>query len=79
MSSDMHNLYVAIGSGNALRSNYNLQMIPGENYAFGRCEMIIYSEKKPTARGSHGCLARANLYMDQPYLKHTLASSNESL
>ena len=37
MQSDMYNLYPAIGAVNALRQNYNFQMLPGEEPDFGSC------------------------------------------
>lgn len=41
MQADMFNLYPAIGAVNALRSNYNFTMLPGEASDFGSCEMKI--------------------------------------
>ena len=41
MQSDMYNLYPAIGAVNALRQNYNFQMLPGEEPDFGSCGMKI--------------------------------------
>ena len=41
MQADMYNLYPAIGAVNALRQNYNFQMLPGKKPDFGSCEMKI--------------------------------------
>jgi len=54
MFSDMYNLYAAIGSVNALRSNYNFQILPGEEPDFGSCEMIIDNKKAQQPEASRG-------------------------
>lgn len=46
MQADMFNLYPAIGAVNALRSNYNFTMLPGEASDFGSCEMKIENKKQ---------------------------------
>ena len=62
MQSDMYNLYPAIGAVNALRQNYNFQMLPGEEPDFGSCGMKIAdrrAEPPIRARGqiaSGGCV-----------------------
>ncbi len=61
MQADMFNLYAAIGSVNALRSNYNFQMITGEKSDFGSCEMIIDSKKAQPPEIARGRIARAYL------------------
>lgn len=45
MQADLYNLYPAIGAVNALRQNYNFQMLPGEKPDFGSCEMKIADRK----------------------------------
>lgn len=79
MQADMFNLYAAIGSVNALRSNYNFQMIPGEQSDFGSCEMIIDSRKAQPPEIARGKIARAYLYMDQTYSKYSMSKQQKKL
>jgi len=79
MFSDMYNLYAAIGSVNALRSNYNFQMLPGEESGFGSCEMAIHNEKAQPPEASRGRIARAYLYMDQVYTKYSMSKQQRKL
>jgi deoxyribonuclease-1 len=79
MQADMFNLYAAIGSVNALRSNYNFQMITGEKSDFGSCEMIIDNKKAQPPEIARGRIARAYLYMDQAYSKFTLSKQQMRL
>lgn len=52
MQSDLYNLYPAIGAVNAMRSNYNFTMLPGDKSDFGSCEMKISHRKaEPPLRG----------------------------
>lgn len=79
MQADMYNLYAAIGSVNALRSNYNFQMLPGEQSDFGSCEMIIDNRKAQPPVDSKGRIARAYLYMDQAYSKYSMSKTQKQL
>jgi deoxyribonuclease-1 len=79
MQADMYNLYAAIGSVNALRSNYNFQMLPGEQSDFGSCEMIIDNRKAQPPVDSRGRIARAYLYMDQAYSKYSMSKAQKQL
>ncbi|MGR5187318.1 endonuclease [Photobacterium damselae] len=67
MQSDMYNLFPAIGSVNALRSNYNFTLLPHEQNDFGRCAMKIAGRKAEPPKGARGRIARAYLYMDKTY------------
>ena len=79
MQADMFNLYAAIGSVNALRSNYNFQMVPGEKSDFGSCEMIIDSRKAQPPEAARGRIARAYLYMDQAYNNYSVSKQQKQL
>ena len=52
MQADMYNLYPAIGSVNASRSNYNFVMLADMDNSFGSCEFKIANKK-----ASHQSLA----------------------
>ena len=41
MEADLYNLQPAIGEVNGLRSNYSMEMIPGEKREFGACDVEI--------------------------------------
>ncbi len=45
MQADMYNLFPAIGAVNAMRSNYNFQMLPHVQSEFGSCPMKIENKK----------------------------------
>ena len=79
MQADMYNLYAAIGSVNALRSNYNFQMIPSESSDFGSCEMIIHKRKAQPPEQARGRIARTYLYMDQVYSKYSMSKQQRKL
>ena len=67
MQADMYNLYPAIGAVNALRQNYNFQMLPGEKPDFGSCEMKIADRKAEPPIRSRGQIARTYKYMADAY------------
>ena len=62
-----YNLFPAVGAVNAVRSNYNYEMLPDAPYAFGTCEMKIENRKAEPPERSRGEIARAMLYMEQTY------------
>ena len=67
MQADLYNLVPANGQVNALRSNYNYAVIPGEPRRFGNCDMEIKNKKaepKPEIRGD---IVRIYLYMNDAY------------
>jgi len=77
MESDMHNLWPAIGELNAIRSNFEYDIIPEEARNYGKCdfEVMYYNsrfdefsinmiEPPPAARG---IIARAYKYMMNTY------------
>ena len=67
MQADMYNLYPAIGAVNAARSNYNYQMLPGEQPDFGSCEMKIADRKAEPPVRARGQIARSAKYMAETY------------
>ena len=68
MQADLYNLYPAIGAVNAMRSNYNFQLLdPDYPSTFGTCTMKIDGKKvEPPAR-SRGVIARTYQYMESVY------------
>ena len=67
MQSDMYNLYPAIGAVNALRQNYNFQMLPGEEPDFGSCGMKIADRRAEPPIRARGQIARTYKYMADAY------------
>ena len=47
MQADMYNLFPAVGAVNAIRSNYNYELLPGVPNTFGTCEMKIDGRALP--------------------------------
>ncbi|MDO5538174.1 MAG: endonuclease, partial [Desulfovibrionaceae bacterium] len=68
MQSDMYNLYPAIGSVNAMRSNFNFQML-GDSVpsTFGSCEMKIDGRRAEPPARARGAIARTYKYMADAY------------
>jgi len=79
MQADMFNLYPAIGSVNALRSNYNFTMLPGTANSFGSCAMKIENRKAEPPIGARGKIARAYLYMDEAYNRYSMSKKQVQL
>jgi deoxyribonuclease-1 len=80
MESDLYNLQPAIGEVNGLRSNYSMEMIPGEKREFGDCDVEIENHKVEPRPEIRGDIARTYLYMNQAYPgKGILSRSNQKL
>lgn len=79
MQADMYNLYPAIGAVNAMRSNFNFQMLPGEESSFGRCEMKIADRKAEPPARARGQIARSYLYMQDAYPQYRMSRQQEQL
>ena len=79
MYSDMYNLFPAIGSVNALRSNYNCSEGLGDNSSLGGCDMKIKARKAEPPNSVKGIIARTYLYMDKVYTKYRIGSSNKKM
>ena len=67
MQADMYNLFPAVGAVNAIRSNYNYELLPGVPNTFGTCEMKIDGRRAEPPERSRGEIARAMLYMEGAY------------
>jgi len=79
MQSDLYNLYPAIGSVNAMRSNYNFQMLPNVESDFGRCEVKVDKRKvEPPAR-ARGQIARTYQYMEKAYPRYKMSQQQSKL
>lgn len=79
MQADMYNLYPAIGAVNAMRSNFNFQMLPGEESSFGRCEMKIVDRKAEPPARARGQIARTYFYMQDAYPQYRMSRQQEQL
>ncbi len=79
MQSDLYNLFPAIGAVNAMRSNYNFTMLPGEQSDFGTCSMIIDSKKAEPPVRARGRIARTYMYMDQSYSRYSMSKAQRKL
>jgi len=79
MQADLYNLYPAIGSVNALRSNYHFTLLPGEESDFGSCQMKIANRKAEPPIAARGRIARTYLYMEQTYDRYTMSKDQRKL
>ncbi|MFT6927088.1 MAG: deoxyribonuclease-1 [Psychromonas sp.] len=79
MQADMFNLYPAIGAVNALRSNYNFTMLPGEASDFGSCKMKIENRKTEPPEAARGRIARTYMYMEQTYPRYNMSKQQRKL
>jgi deoxyribonuclease-1 len=74
MQSDMYNLVPAIGSINALRSNYSYAEIPWEEREFWTCDMEIQDSKAEPREEIRWDVARTYFYMNTVYPGHSIIS-----
>lgn len=79
MQSDMYNLFPAIGSVNAKRSNYNFVASVDSENSFGSCAMRIESRKAEPPEISRGRIARTYLYMDSTYSRYRMGRAQKQL
>lgn len=80
MASDMYNLFPAIGSVNALRSNHNFAILDDNIRSnFGSCDIRIYNKKAQPPKEARGRIARAYLYMENTYSRYQMSSSQRKL
>lgn len=79
MQSDLYNLFPAIGSVNAMRSNYNFAMLPHERSDFGSCAMKIDDRKAEPPAEARGRIARTYLYMEQTYSRYSMSKQQRQL
>jgi deoxyribonuclease-1 len=69
MEADMHNLAPAIGGVNADRSNYRFNVLPGEPYRYGQCDVkVSFNQRSMEPRDEvKGLIARVYFYMHDRY------------
>lgn len=80
MQSDMHNLFPAIGSVNAARSNYRYAELPKElASSFGSCPAKIEDKRFEPPDRAKGIVARASMYMDDSYPLFRLSDQQKKL
>ena len=80
MQADMYNLYPAIGAVNALRSNYNFQLLDADTPStFGSCEMKIVDKKVEPPVRARGVIARTYKYMDGAYPAYKMSRAQKQL
>ncbi len=80
MQSDMYNLYPAIGSVNAARSNYNFtQFQEDTKSSFGTCLMKIQDKKAEPPARARGPIARTYLYFETTYPRYKMSDSQRKL
>lgn len=79
MQADMYNLYPAIGAVNAMRSNFNYQMLAGEPATFGTCDMKIADRKAEPPARARGQIARTYFYMQDAYSRYHMSRQQEQL
>ncbi|MGB1298177.1 MAG: endonuclease [Psychrobium sp.] len=79
MQADLYNLFPAIGSVNAYRSNFNFVMMPSEKSDFGACDMRIENKKAQPPKRARGQIARAYLYMEDAYKQFKMSAAQRKL
>ena len=80
MQADMYNLYPAIGSVNAMRSNFNFTELPSNTpNTFGNCSMKIKDKKVEPPSYTKGVIARTYFYMEQEYSRFKISSSMKKI
>ncbi|MFA9374428.1 MAG: endonuclease [Poseidonibacter sp.] len=79
MQADMYNLFPAIGSVNALRSNFGFVASSSSNKTLGECKMIIANKEVVPTNRSKGIIARTYLYMDISYDNFSISKKDKKL
>ncbi|MCQ2914831.1 MAG: endonuclease [Alphaproteobacteria bacterium] len=80
MEADMYNLYPAIGSVNAMRSNYRYTKFAyGVENTFGSCPMKIDARKVEPPEYTRGSIARTYLYFEHEYGIYKMSDSQRKL
>lgn len=79
MQADGYNLFAAVGSVNAYRSNYNFQMLSGTKSDFGSCDFHVDSRKAQPPELARGLIARTYLYFDSTYSNFRLSKQQRQL
>ncbi|MGO2508699.1 MAG: endonuclease [Vibrio hibernica] len=79
MQADGYNLYAAVGSVNAYRSNYNFQMLSGTKSDFGSCDFHVDNRKAQPPEYARGLIARTYLYFDTTYPSFKISKQQRQL
>lgn len=79
MQADMYNLYPSIGAVNAVRRNYNFQMLPEGFAAFGSCAMKTDGSKVEPSAQAWGVIARTYKYMAAAYPRYRMSRQQQQL
>lgn len=80
MQADMYNLYPAVGSVNAMRSNFNFTQFPKTvPCTFGSCCMKISDRRAEPPDAAKGVVARTYFYMESAYPRYRLSDSQRKL
>ena len=79
MQADMYNLFPAIGSVNAVRSNKQYSELPGSESTFGSCPAKVDGNRFEPPDRAKGQVARAALYMADSYPKYRLSRQQQQL
>ena len=80
MQADMHNLFPAVGSVNALRSNFRFTQFPKDvPCTFGSCCMKVADRRAEPPDAAKGVVARTHFYMARTYPRFTLSAYHERL
>ena len=80
MQADMHNLFPAIGSVNAMRSNFNFTELSADTpNTFGSCAMKIQERKVEPPHHIKGIIARTYLYMENAYPRYKISNKMKKM
>lgn len=80
MQADMYNLYPEMGSINALRSNYNFEMLDNNLDPINEfCNMKIDRNKVEPPVNSRGVIARTYKYMESSYPNYKMSDKQRKL
>lgn len=80
MQADMYNLFPAIGSVNAMRSNFNFTELSADTpNTFGSCAMKIQERKVEPPHHIKGIIARTYLYMENAYPRYKISNKMKKM
>ena len=81
MEADLYNLYPAVGSVNALRSNFNFQELGQDaSLPFGpSCPVRMQGRRIEPPEKSRGTIARTYLYMEANYPRYRMSRQQRQL
>ncbi len=79
MHADLHNLFPAIGSVNAARSNFNFAELPSTPSSFGTCDFRVSGKRAEPPERARGVVARVYKYMDAAYPDYNMGTPQRRL